>query len=729
MNPEDLNLWLKKLINTDKFDAWLAVSFLYRYPTVGIHEYICKKLKHTKNLIIVIPQLVHIFLYHSDSEISKPICNLMKYRATKSRKFFLSLYFYLKGAIETIDSNKSIHCYFLICDILKLEGRYLSRNTEFIKLQLKYKRRLHRTPRVIKEKKCMPNFDGIFLCFLRSVMWVCDLKIFKMIKNYETVFQQARNVAKINFKPVMDTGNAFKHTSIKSSIMFIEYLVEISYRLKKLPKNLRQKGLEMELKLLNCNLPGKISLPFFKSQYVLSIRIEYSTTLSSAENTPYIVLLEIADETLPKKRIDAKNAALLMQQLNAVSGFTYISDSKNINDNYAASLQKILEAERIITDSECENDTEKMQKKITKWKKRRYRLNSDIKSSLSNEIVKLDSLKLNENCKPANLDANLIKKEYLNPMIDISSVFFENEDPITKTENGDDLISESDLSSVDEWQMRNNLVKTISRYGNLRGWRLVSLIVKTGCSLKQEIIAYQILLEMQQIWKDESKDIWVKPYQIYFVNNNAGLVETVENAYSIHKIKETGKQENRNFSLKTYFLDKFGDGTDAYKQATYNFLISLVGYSLACYILQIKDRHNGNILLDTEGHIIHVDFGFILGDHPGFYCVEVAPFKFCSEYEELLKDLLEDFKILFLEGFCALRKHSERLCRILEMLSENSDIRCVNKKVLNSFKDRLKLEMSDKELESYVLFLINKSFNSMGTGLYDSYQYFSNGYL
>ena len=85
-------------------------------------------------------------------------------------------------------------------------------------------------------------------------------------------------------------------------------------------------------------------------------------------------------------------------------------------------------------------------------------------------------------------------------------------------------------------------------------------------------------------------------------------------------------------NLPTYFNHIYGKNSIQIIQARKNFAASLAAYSLFTYILYIKDRHNGNILIDSEGHILHIDFGFMLSIAPGGYLsLETAPFKLTEE--------------------------------------------------------------------------------------------------
>ena len=109
-----------------------------------------------------------------------------------------------------------------------------------------------------------------------------------------------------------------------------------------------------------------------------------------------------------------------------------------------------------------------------------------------------------------------------------------------------------------------------------------------------------------------------------------------------------------------------------------------------------KDRHNGNILLDTAGHVIHIDFGFVFGQAPGgsFSLDFSTPFKLTEEMLDVMgglgSPLFSDFVTLFCCGYLALQSYSDTFLTLLEITCEDSTFKMLRRQ--RNYGDRLRIE-------------------------------------
>lgn len=113
---------------------------------------------------------------------------------------------------------------------------------------------------------------------------------------------------------------------------------------------------------------------------------------------------------------------------------------------------------------------------------------------------------------------------------------------------------------------------------------------------------------LQQIFsKTHNLPIYLRPYEIFVTSSNSGILEFIPDTNSIDYLKK--KFPNKDWTLCTFYEKYFADD---FETAQKNFVESLAGYAIFTYLFNVKDRHNGNILIDSQGHLIHIDFGFYL---------------------------------------------------------------------------------------------------------------------
>ena len=91
-------------------------------------------------------------------------------------------------------------------------------------------------------------------------------------------------------------------------------------------------------------------------------------------------------------------------------------------------------------------------------------------------------------------------------------------------------------------------------------------------------------------------------------------------------------------------------------------------------------------MIDSEGHIVHIDYGFLLSNAPGKGLkFEQAPFKLTQEFINVLGGARGKYYRLFRDlvklGFMALQEHADKIILLVEMMMlGQNDLPCFQDK-------------------------------------------------
>ena len=254
-----------------------------------------------------------------------------------------------------------------------------------------------------------------------------------------------------------------------------------------------------------------------------------------------------------------------------------------------------------------------------------------------------------------------------------------------------------------------------------------SAIFKVGDDCRQDVLALQMIAAFRGIFNNVGLDVYVYPYRVTATAPGCGVIDVLPNSIS----RDMLGREAVN-GLYDYFVSKYGaENSIRFQEARNNFVKSMAAYSMISYLLQFKDRHNGNIMVDDAGHILHIDFGFCFDIAPGGVRFERAPFKLTSEMVAVMGGSTSSqgykwFEELCIKAFLASRQHTEKLCHIV-LLMLGSGLPCFKPETITHLRQRFVLEKSEREAADFMRDLIKKSHSSYSTVGYDQFQLWTNG--
>ena len=235
--------------------------------------------------------------------------------------------------------------------------------------------------------------------------------------------------------------------------------------------------------------------------------------------------------------------------------------------------------------------------------------------------------------------------------------------------------------------------------------KIIKIMYKNENLFKDLIIVKIIKLIDIILKKEEKLDLDIITYKVMPISKNSGVVEMVENSVTIYNILEKMKT-----SIQNYIIQHNKNKTIA--EIRDKFIKSTAAYCIISYILGFGDRHLDNIMINKNGSLFHIDFGYILGCDPkySYQNIKITP-SILDALGGVNSPDYKTFQQLCSRIYNCLRQHINLFMNLLSILTE---LNCgITKEYLTEEMIK-RFEPGENTIEAKV-HIVNKLNNSKNT--------------
>lgn len=245
---------------------------------------------------------------------------------------------------------------------------------------------------------------------------------------------------------------------------------------------------------------------------------------------------------------------------------------------------------------------------------------------------------------------------------------------------------------------------------------VLTLMFKTNDDTRQDAVVISLLRIMDHLLQQQGLDLCLTPYSIQATSPTSGLIEVVPHVTTLESIKHDmagywrtsfhreeascttkygapsfsslpsgaaaaavitaggsgGSERRRSASSFAWSSPSFFSSRNpTWKTVKERYIKSVAGYCVITYLLGVGDRHLENILIASDGRLLHIDFGFLFGRDP-------------KPFAPLMKLGKEMVAAMGGEGSAAFQRFQTYCCRAYHILRQQAALLLY---VLSAFSD------------------------------------------